>query len=635
MKKRALCILMTAAMAVLSACGSSSSGSSSAAQTSASGSAQESSAASSASLSALSSGTVSSKLSKVDMSKWQYNSDDDVYYQIGLSYCETPADSSYETMGFYVPGSYFKGTKNSDGSYTCTIDSSAKVGSYTAESAPIIVPVNTPGYAAMNAPTDYSSSFGYGSVSDYTGAGMIVAFAGCRGRDAGAPAGVTDLKAAIRYTRYNKGVIPGDMDSIFTEGMSGGGAQSAILGASGDSSLYDAYLKAVGAVTGVSDAVRGSMCWCPITNLDIADEAYEWNMGSTRTTLSDDEQKYSDGMAEAFASYINSLGLKDESGNALTLDKSSDGIYQSGSYYDYLMKVTETSLNNFLSDTTFPYTASSSSFGAMGGGAPSGGTRGMKPDAAASSSTGTEGESSTGTMSKPDIQAESGTAGGMQAQGGASDNISRSTAETASVSISGTYDTAQDYIDALNASTKWVTYDSASNTAKITSLADFTKAMKVASKGIGAFDQLDASQGENTLFGYGDGSGAHFDPILAKLVSGTDYESAFTTDLARKDSVGNTVDVRVSMYNPMYYMCSYYAGYKTSNVASCWRIRTGIGQSDTSLCTEVDLALAASAYSSKNSVDFATVWGLQHTTAERSGDYVANFVSWVNDCMAK
>ena len=41
--------------------------------------------------------------------------------------------------------------------------------------------------------------FGYGI--------MIVLFAGARGRDAGAPAGVTDFKAAIRYARYNKRLL--------------------------------------------------------------------------------------------------------------------------------------------------------------------------------------------------------------------------------------------------------------------------------------------------------------------------------------------------------------------------------------------------------------------------------------------
>ena len=51
----------------------------------------------------------------------------------------------------------------------------------------------------------------------------------------------------------------------------------------------------------------GSMCWCPITNLDTADAAYEWNMGMTRSGLSDAEQTLSDGLAEAYAVYINSL----------------------------------------------------------------------------------------------------------------------------------------------------------------------------------------------------------------------------------------------------------------------------------------------------------------------------------------
>ena len=64
--------------------------------------------------------------------------------------------------------------------------------------------------------------------------------------------------------------------------MSGGGAQSALMGSTGDSALYDPYLEQIGAVSGVSDAVLGSMCWCPITSLDSADEAYEWMMGVTR-----------------------------------------------------------------------------------------------------------------------------------------------------------------------------------------------------------------------------------------------------------------------------------------------------------------------------------------------------------------
>ena len=67
--------------------------------------------------------------------------------------------------------------------------------------------------------------------------------------------------------------------------MSGGGAQSAIFGVSGNNSLYADYLTAIGAESGYTDNICGSMCWCPVTNLDLGDEAYEWNMGLTRSSL--------------------------------------------------------------------------------------------------------------------------------------------------------------------------------------------------------------------------------------------------------------------------------------------------------------------------------------------------------------
>ena len=525
------------------------------------------------------------------------------------------------------------------GTYTCTVNEVGAIGQYTAVTAPLILPVNTPGYSAMAAPTGYTSSMGYGSISDYTNAGMIVIFAGARGRDAGAPAGVTDFKAAIRYTRYNADLLPGDMNSIFSLGMSGGGAQSALIGATGNSALYDPYLEAIGAVMTESDAVKGSMCWCPITNLDVADEAYEWNMGSTRSGLSEENQAYSDGMALAFAEYINQLGLTDEEGNALTLAESEEGIYQSGSYYDYVKSVIETSLEHFLSDTEFPYTASSSGGfgGRMGGrGGMGGNFGGGKPDGRFGGQTdgqmpdfenGELPEGDLGGFGGPDAEQTKGT------DYEAIDGIARTESASSALSLSGTYETKQDYIDALNASGEWVTWDEAANTVTITSVAAFTQALKNASKSIAAFDQLDAGQGENTLFGYGDGSGAHFDAILAELVAGSEYEEAFITDLSRQDALGNTVDVRVNMYNPMYYLSPAYAGYQTSEPATCWRIRTGINQGDTALCTEIDLALAAAAYSEETSVDFETVWGQGHTEAERTGSATENFIAWVNACM--
>lgn len=561
-------------------------------------------------------------LSKIDTTKWQYNADDDVYYQIGIAYCENPADTTYETLAVFVPGTYMDASENSDGTYTCSVNTSAKVGSYTAETAPIIMPINTPGYSAMAALTAYSS------VKEYTDAGLVYVHAGCRGRDAGAPAGVTDLKAAVRYIRYTDDLIPGSAERIFTFGMSGGGAQSALMGSTGDSALYDDYLAEIGAVQGVSDAVLGSMCWCPITNLDSADAAYEWMMGCTRSNLSDEEQQISDKLAEAFAAYVNAAGIKDADGNALTLTSSANGIYQAGSYYEYMKAEIERSLNNFLSDTEFPYDASSSG-GMLGG--PGGGMRGgERPDG--------------GNGQKPDGEAPSFAGGQMPDRDSASgdaetsfedmDDITRNET-TGGISLSGTYETAQDYIDALNADGEWVDYDASSNTATISSIEAFVQAFKSASKNLGAFDQLDGGQGENTLFGYGDGNGAHFDAELASILNtlGSSYADDYTSDLAKTDSVDNTVDVRLKMYTPLYYLLESSEGFGTSAVAKYWRIRTGIAQSDCALSTEMNLALALENYDSVDSVDFETIWGAGHTQAERTGNSTENFIAWIGECL--
>ena len=568
---------------------------------------------------------VSTSLDQLDMTKWLYNEEDSVYYQLGIAYCSDPADASYETLAVFVPDVYMDGVANGDGTYTCVLNEDGEINGYTARTAPIVMPINTPGYSAQKALTEYTS------VSSYTDAGFVYVHAGCRGRDSGAPAGVTDLKAAIRYVRWCDEVLAGDAESIFTFGMSGGGAQSAIVGSSGDSALYDAYLAEIGAIEGVSDAVLGSMCWCPITNLDSADAAYEWMMGSTRSGLSEDEQAISDALAEAFAEYVNEAGILDPEGNILTLEESEEGIWQAGSYYEYLKGVVEQSLNNFLADTKFPYDASSSgSRGGFGGfGGNSGPGAGFGPGGSGRPEGGERPERGSG---------EQAAAESAEAEGELSfeemDNISRTSAGSG-LTLSGTYETAADYIAAMNADVEWVTYDEETNTATITSIDAFVNAFKTASKSLGAFDQLDEGQGENELFGYGDGNGAHFDAALAAILEtlGNDAAADYAEDLAAVDSVGNTPDTRLDMYTPLYYLMESYDGYETSNVAKYWRIRTGIAQGDTSLSTEVNLALALENYETVEDVDFETVWGEGHTMAERTGDSTTNFIEWVNECM--
>lgn len=560
----------------------------------------------------------------LDSAAWNYNADDDVYYQLGIAYCEKPADEAYEQMAILVPGAYFKATDNGDGTFTCEPNESATVGSYTAASAPIVMPVNTPGYSAQSPMSEYASQ------TAYTGAGMVYVHAGCRGRDAGAPKGVADLKAAVRFLRLVKGQIAGDVDRIFTFGMSGGGAQSALMGATGDSDLYEPYLEAIGAVDGASDAVCGSMDWCPITGLDVADEAYEWMMGHTRSGLTEDEQAISDGLAQSFAAWVNAAGLVDKDGATLALEESGDGIYQAGSYYEQVRATIEESLNNFLADTEFPYDASSSGgMGGMGGGGMRDGDapNGERPEGAPNGQ-GPDGNPPEG-MRKKDSSNEESTDEQFEMQ----DNIARTTT-SGGVSVSGTYQTAADYIAALNANGEWVSYDEATNTATISSVADFCTALKQASKSLGAFDQLDRGQGENTLFGE-DGEPSHFDGRMAQVLAdlGNSHAADYADDLQKTDALGTGVQTRVSMYTPLYYLLASEEGYGQSTPAKYWRIRTGIEQGDTALATELNLALALRADTRVESVDFATVWGQGHTQAERTGSASDNFIAWVQDCL--
>lgn len=532
-----------------------------------------------------------------DSTAWSYDSTNDVYYQIGKVYVGNPAATDYENLSIYVPGAYLTATVNSDGTtYTAKANPKGTVGAYSGRTAPIVIPVNTPGYAQQAPATSYS----YTSVSAYLEAGLVYVWPGLRGRDSStsarsdaAPWGVTDLKAAVRFLRYNRSVLPGSTDDIVLFGMSGGGAQDTVAGTSGDSPLYFPYLRTIGAAMEdaqgrpLSDAVAGVMAWCPITNLAEANLSYEWNMGqfgSTSTRASGTwTSAYSADLAKAWPKYLNRLGLRDEHGRRLELTESSNGTYLSGSYYDYLIEVITTSLNHFLSDNTFPYTIT---------------TQGGPP-----------GSGQTGT--------------------------------------STTYETVADYIAYLNTSSTWVTYDATTNTATVSGLEGFVNSQKTANKPVGAFDGYSRGQGENSVFAMGLNVPSHFAPLTRDVIKAnettyatysdwnTDYgSSAYDSDFAKKDSVGKDMAWRGDAYNPLYFLSPAFGGYRQSQVARHWRIRTGIMQGDTANTTEINILLALQNYGIRD-VDFATVWAEAHTMAERTGDSTTNFISWVESVVKK
>lgn len=308
-------------------------------------------------------------------------------------YVAKTASAAAESMSVFIPEAYFQ--------------KGGTVNGYTKETAPIFLPNGVGGYMPGESKEPSASDRMSGGANASLVAlskGYVVAAPAVRGRttvsDDGktyvgkAPAFLVDYKAAVRYLRYNRHRLPaGNTDRIISDGTSAGGALSALLGATGNSKEYDAELRAVGAAN-ERDDIFAAMVYCPITNLDHADMAYEWMFNgvneayqssvpmspllplkagsmpgslqvggktvplgpgpvvqgdssavtdrpdnasaesSSATEMTQAERVASDQLKALFPDYVNSLGLKDRQGRALTLDE--DGT---GSFADYIKSV--------------------------------------------------------------------------------------------------------------------------------------------------------------------------------------------------------------------------------------------------------------------------------------------------------
>lgn len=282
--------------------------------------------------------------------KWIYNEEYDCYSLEYVVYCEKPADPVKECMNIYVPAAYM----NADG----TINETGEVNGYTAQTAPVIYKNGVGGYAEADASKISDKN------KEYLEQGYIFVSPASRGKETQAedgsyigksPAGLVDLKAGVRFLKANDAVMAGDANKIISVGTSAGGAMSALIGTTGNSEDYRPYLEEIGAVMDSTDDVYAAQVYCPITDLDHADLAYEWmyadiqdynnDMTGETGTSTDFEQALSKEMASAYATYINGLGLKNpETGEPLTL--SDDG--KSGSFYDYMVKKTEDAATTYL-----------------------------------------------------------------------------------------------------------------------------------------------------------------------------------------------------------------------------------------------------------------------------------------------
>ena len=585
----------------------------------------------------------------LDASAWRYDEDNEVYYQLGLTYCLSPATDTYESLAVFVPGAYFSAEKNGD-TYTCTVNDKAVVGAFTAATAPVLMPINTGSLAAQSSPTSYA----FDGLGPYMDAGCVYVYAGFRGRSAGydtasgsdelfpggSPWPVVDLKAAVRYLRYNASRLPCDASRVFVFGFGGGGGASAVLGASGDSELFEPYLTSIGAITHdaegatVSDAVAGSASWCPVTSFDTADAAYEWCQGQYATDGTRAEGSWtrllSQDLAAAYGAWVNEMDLRDADDAQLTLDETETGVYAQGSYADALLDCVNEAATTFVQGTAFPYAYTPQRLEDP--------TFPGDPNLAATREA--DVASSTPASEAPaDGTGEAPATGDATAQ----EDASKTLAGVAQVQ-STIYDSAQSYFAALNADSWWINYNHRSMSVTVSSLRDFVTRMRPAAQPASPFDLPDRSSRVNQLFGIGEESTLHFDAIAAGLIDANldtyaacadwpaEEEVAWQEDLEKVDALETDMATRVSLMNPLFWLSGHYDGYGQASVAPHWRINEGLFDTDAPLCTAANIVFALRKYDGVASVSHTPVWGQGHVLAERSGSATSNLISWVTSC---
>ena len=590
----------------------------------------------------------------LDTSAWRYDEKNDVYYQLGLTYCKSPATAAYESLGIFVPGAYFTAEANGS-TYSCTVNEKAVVGAFTAATAPVLMPVNTGTLAAQASPTTYD----YEGLAPYMEAGCIYVYAGFRGRSAGydsasgtgelypggSPWPVVDLKAAVRYLRYNASVLPCDVSRVFVFGFAAGGGVSAVMGASGDATLFDPYLSSIGAITHdaqgvtVSDAIAGSASWCPVTSFDMADAAYEWCQGQYAAEGTRAEGTWtrllSQDLAASYGAWVNEMDLRDSDDAQLTLDETETGTYAMGTYASELLSNIDEAATYFVQNTAFPYTYTPQRLEdpTFPGDPNLAATR--EADAAASAPT---------SDAAPADGTGEGEAGEPATDAAAEDAAGASTLAGVAQVQSTIYESAQSYFAALNADNWWINYSHSSASVSVSSVRDFVLHLRPADLDASPYDLPDRSSKTNQLFGIGEESTLHFDAVAAGLVEKNldaysacedwddEFELAWQGDLEKVDSLETDMATRVAMMNPLYWLSGHYEGYGQASVAPHWRINEGLFDTDAALVTAPNIVLALRKYDGVADVAHTPVWGQGHVLAERSGSATTNLIAWVTSC---
>ncbi|MCH5247326.1 MAG: carboxylesterase family protein [Muribaculaceae bacterium] len=231
-----------------------------------------------------------------------------------IFYITKVEDSTYQTLNIFVPEN-------------------------VRENSPVLLRTYIGGYMASKARSPHP----YDATGLALKEGLVVCIPGSRGINSTmvssegkevyigiCPNGLLDLKAAVRYLRHNAKNLPCNMDRIFADGTSAGGAMVALLGATGNARRFQRPLVEMGAAKEMDD-IFAVIAYCPITDLNHADMEYEWLYGCTNDNvrhLDKQQLAVSDQLAALCPAYINSLELRDLQGK----------VINAGNYREYLKK---------------------------------------------------------------------------------------------------------------------------------------------------------------------------------------------------------------------------------------------------------------------------------------------------------
>lgn len=524
--------------------------------------------------------TYITELPKSDKGQFVYNEDgtpvmtpvQPCYALTDVVYCTNPVDAAVQKLDIYVPEEYVNAADNGDGTYTVTINEAGKFEredgvTYTAANAPVIYQNTVDGYKQGDALVLTSGRKGanVGEYNSYLTSGYVLVSIGTRGLqgsvDGTAPAPVVDLKAGVRYLKANDGLLPGDMNKIVATGTSAGGGVTSVLGASGNSPLYDPYLEEIGAVMDSTDDIYCAMPFCPITNLEYADAAFEWLHAS--------ETASGGGFGGMMGGGAGGMGGGPGGGGA----------------------------------------------GGMGGG-PGGGAGGMGGGPG-----GMGGGSSEKTeftefekalhSSLVETYKENLTSFGLDPDQFESDLLA-----LINSSIAYYVENYVDDVDAFAAENSVLTYENGVVTAS--SVAAFVEEYMPRSKGVPAFDSLDASSTECSLFG-----GKHFSTQTADVLKGLSGEFEEAAAAVKDYDADNTDELlaEVALMSPMTFL----TGGNESTVAPYWRFRNGMTDQDVGSVAAFTITQILQ-QKGLAEVDYNLIWNVGHMSADYSYTDVQSYV---------